>query len=669
MRVRFVGSVLTGAALLVALLVTLLVGPVATAASAAEPGPTPTSGAPAGMVEAATIAGEATDGYAALAQARRPGQPPPSPTPPPTAPVAPNPDTPAPAPAPGGGAGAESSWLGDLVDSAVTGLFRTVVNAALNPLLDLIGGTLLHTPTPADLPPVADLWNGTWLIAMSLFGLLVMAAGVLVMGYETVQTHTTIREVAPRLVLAFIVASQSLWLIGQATDLANGLSAALLGPIDPATGGDRLRTAILDDQTGGLWLILMSAAVAIMLVIILVTFVIRLAIVAALTVMAPLALVCYALPVTSGAARWWWRALCAVLAVQIAQSLTMAVMLRVFLTPYGFSLFGDGAGTGWTNVLLVLAMLLIMLKIPMMALSVVQSSSGGSVTRTALRTYFAVKSLGMLRSGAAGGRPGGRRGRGGSGGGTGGGGGSGGRPGPTGGPGGPSGGGGGGGLAGRRGRRPNPGPGRDPNRRRPVAGRRTRGGGGTGPGRPRGHADPSGGAPGTTSGTGSGGHDEAPGSTRSGMPSRRRPGMVPHPSPVPSPAPARRTPGQAGPPSSRHIERGGLVLIRGGADGPAPGAAADARPLRRSTPGGEFGPGAPRARGGARIGSVPPLAPARPVRAPRVAGRLHPAPAPQSSGVAARSRTRSARPVRPLRMTRPSRSFSPGASRGSSRKR
>src|SRR5208282_3977471 len=48
---------------------------------------------------------------------------------------------------------------------------------------------------------------------------------------------------------------------------------------------------------------------------------------------APVLLALYALPQTSWAARWWWRALTAALAIQVAQGLVMTAAVQVFFSP------------------------------------------------------------------------------------------------------------------------------------------------------------------------------------------------------------------------------------------------------------------------------------------------------------------------------------------------
>ena len=106
----------------------------------------------------------------------------------------------------------------------------------------------------------------------------------------------------------------------------------------------------------------MLALVAVILALVLaVTYVLRLMAVILLTAVAPLALACYALPQTAWAARWWWRAMTAVLVIPAAQALVLTAAVKVFFT------------TAWVNtsisqyllhMLITICLLYILMRIP-----------------------------------------------------------------------------------------------------------------------------------------------------------------------------------------------------------------------------------------------------------------------------------------------------------------
>ncbi|MCT9084459.1 hypothetical protein N4G65_49235, partial [Streptomyces fulvoviolaceus] len=284
----------------------------------------------------------------------------------------------------GDGTGGISGWIAKGITSAITGFFKSVIKFALNPLLDLLSGTLLTTPSPDSLPRVGELWTNSWQIALACYGLLVAIAGVVVMSHETVQSRYSVKEIAPRIPLGFLAAALSLLVAGKAVDLANGLSrAAMGGGVNADTAGPALRDFVLNafnSDSGSIFLVLMWLVAIGVLVALLLTFVVRVALTIILIVAAPLALICHALPQTDGIARWWWKAFGGVLAIQVAQSLALITGVRVFLTPGGFGsngLFGL-KDNGLVNVLITLALMYVVFKIPFWILGSIRFGHGRS---------------------------------------------------------------------------------------------------------------------------------------------------------------------------------------------------------------------------------------------------------------------------------------------------
>ncbi|WP_328869605.1 hypothetical protein OHT76_05495 [Streptomyces sp. NBC_00287] len=302
-----------------------------------------------------------------------------------------------------GGPGGVAGWIAKGVTAAITGFFKSVINFALNPLLDLISGTVLTTPSPASLPRVGELWANSWEIALAGYGLLVALGGIVVMSHETVQTRYSIKEIAPRIPVAFLAAALSLFITSKAVDLANALSHAVMGGgVNASTAGPALRDFVLSSfssASGNLFAVLMWLVVIVVLVALLLTYVVRVALTILLIVAAPLALVCHALPQTDGVARWWWKAFGGVLAIQIAQSLALITGVRVFLTPGGFGpngLFGL-TENGLVSVLITLALLYVVFKIPFWVLGSIRFSHGRSFVGSVVRGYVMYKTFGLLR--------------------------------------------------------------------------------------------------------------------------------------------------------------------------------------------------------------------------------------------------------------------------------
>ncbi len=315
-----------------------------------------------------------------------PASPSPSPAPPPS---------PSPQPAPAAGTG--GCGLLDVtcyVASAITSWFAGLVRSAVNPLLALIGQSALSTPQPGAIPAVHTMWATSLAVADACYVLLVLAGGIVVMGHESVQTSYSVKEIAPRIVLGFLGANLSMGVISQAITIANGLSAALAGHgVSPASAARSLLATLANAAADhGVFLVLLALAGVILALVLAVVYVMRLMAVVLLAAAAPLCLACYALPQTAWAARWWWRALTAALAIQVVQGLVLTAAVQVFFSP-GWLPWHPVSYLG--QVLITLCLLYVLMRIPFWIARPVLSPFGHSPARRAAR--FAVTAAVLSR--------------------------------------------------------------------------------------------------------------------------------------------------------------------------------------------------------------------------------------------------------------------------------
>ncbi|MFF4772531.1 hypothetical protein ACFY05_06700 [Microtetraspora fusca] len=268
-------------------------------------------------------------------------------------------------PAPPTTSGGIGFGLGGWISNQINSWFADLVTSAIRPLLNVLAVTLLHTPSVEGQARIQDLWQAVAILANGAFVVLMVVAGMLVMGHETVQTRYALKEIAPRLVVAFLAANFSFFLASQAIELANGVSAALLGQgFDARRAANVIRVMIVPPGHSQIFYILLALVSVILLVLLLVTFVFRVAMTTLLVIAGPLALACLALPQTGGLARLWWRGFSGLLIIQVAQSLTLVTAVRIFFNQDGreaVGLFGTGP---LYNLLLVLCLLLILVRIP-----------------------------------------------------------------------------------------------------------------------------------------------------------------------------------------------------------------------------------------------------------------------------------------------------------------
>jgi hypothetical protein len=276
------------------------------------------------------------------------------------------------------------------IADAINGWFRDLVASSLGPLLDMVARTILATPDlTAAQSRARELWRVSAGIANTAFVLLVTVGGVLVMTHETLQTSYGVKEIAPRLVVAFGAANLSLLLAGQAIPVANALARALLGPgVDPGHVQATLRTLALAplDTSSGL-LILVALVIAIMALALVATYVIRVALLIVLVAGAPLALACHALPKAEGLAYLWWRAFAGCFGVQLGQALVLAMAVRVFFEADRANVLGLAGSAHLVDLIVVGCLLWMLLRIPVWVSRLVFGQRGSTLVRLA-KSYF-----------------------------------------------------------------------------------------------------------------------------------------------------------------------------------------------------------------------------------------------------------------------------------------
>ncbi|MFF4779002.1 hypothetical protein ACFY05_39880 [Microtetraspora fusca] len=317
---------------------------------------------------------------------------------------------PSPTPAGKGAGKGECGWMdvGCKVSKAVNGWFTDLVKDAINPAFAMVGRTLLSSPPPSLLSRVRELTGQVMLVSNALLVLFVLAGGIIVMAYGSAQTSTTVKEVAPRLVLATILSNGSLTVCEYAVQLANGLAGSLVGEsVDAQRAGDLLAgkvAAILTDpMNAALYLVLLAGGSVLMGLILAFIAIIRITLLLFLIICAPLALLCHALPQTEGIARLWWRGFTGVLLMQVLQALVLLLAFKVHLTdshdlfaPAASAAGRSSAAGGALDVLILIGLLYVLIKIPgWVARSIWQQAKPQLLMRM-VKAVVVYKTLGAL---------------------------------------------------------------------------------------------------------------------------------------------------------------------------------------------------------------------------------------------------------------------------------
>jgi hypothetical protein len=290
------------------------------------------------------------------------------------------------------------------VAAGINSVFRGLVQAALSPILDLLAATTLSTPTIDAIPGIGDLWHNSFGIVLAAYGLLILIGGIVVMSHESLQTRYSIKEIGPRIPVAFLASTLSLFFIDKLIRLANAFSTAILGAdLNPPSLGDTLNQATAGALTGGLFLILTALVLVVVGIGLLIVYVIRVMITVVLIISGPLFLMFHALPHTDALAQWWWKATTAVLAIQVAQSLVLIVAVKTLLSGgiYLFTSFG-----AFGSMIGAIGLFIVLFKIPFWLFAAIRVGSGRSLIGGLARAYVAAKTFGMIagRSGGGGGR-------------------------------------------------------------------------------------------------------------------------------------------------------------------------------------------------------------------------------------------------------------------------
>jgi len=284
--------------------------------------------------------------------------------------------------------------------AGLNSVFSDLVQAALSPILELLAATALSTPTLDQLPGIGELWQNSFGIVVAVYGLLILIGGIVVMSHESLQTRYSIKEIGPRIPVAFLASTLSLFFVDKLIHLANAFSTAILGDINPPSLDSTLNEATTGVLTGGLFLILTALVLVVVGVGLLIVYVIRVMITVVLIISGPLFLMFHALPHTDPLARWWWKATTTVLAIQIGQSMVLIVAVRTLLSG-GVHLFTSFGSFG--TMIGAIGLFIVLFKLPFWMFAAVKVGSGRSLIGGLARAYVAAKTFGMItgKSGAA----------------------------------------------------------------------------------------------------------------------------------------------------------------------------------------------------------------------------------------------------------------------------
>jgi hypothetical protein len=305
--------------------------------------------------------------------------------------------------------------VGQAIDSWFTGLAKL----AIPPVMDFFGKTMLTTPE-LDSPAMShaqSLWSASQAIANTCFVILVVVGGILLMAGQAIAPGTATKDIAMRLLLAFLAANCSKLVIEQAITFANGLAQAFIhygaANADPHGAAQVMKGWLIGNiATVGMLSGLVTLVAVVLALMVASGYIMRVTVTMLLVIAAPLALICHALPQTDGLARLWWRATTGMLAIQVAQSIVFATAVVILTAKDGDAvpLIGIPGQKGIVDLLLVVCLLYILARVPSwVSKAVWRGALGRNPIGSAARFLFSVLVLrrvsGALTGSGNGGRP------------------------------------------------------------------------------------------------------------------------------------------------------------------------------------------------------------------------------------------------------------------------
>lgn len=276
----------------------------------------------------------------------------------------------------------ESVGIGDVVNEAIKGFVKGVVDSIGKPIVDALKQFTTATPLMAQNGAVFNLWmvivaiaDVLFLLVIGLIGFRIMSASVI--GFEDVD----IRSLIPQIILAFIIANLSIFAIDAIITVSNAMIQALLIGMSNDIIWTALGGLIATAATVNIGVLLFIAIAIILAVMLLIYYLKRLIILYIGAVLSPLIVLLWLLPsfrdFAISSAKMYITTVF-VLFVQV-----VVLMLAVSL----FSGLVQGEGNPFMTALLAIATLSVLLSTNRTMNQLTMMSAGGNGMRRLGNTF------------------------------------------------------------------------------------------------------------------------------------------------------------------------------------------------------------------------------------------------------------------------------------------
>jgi Type IV secretion system pilin len=270
--------------------------------------------------------------------------------------------------------------IAQAIIDAVTGFLREIITSATKPLVDGVINFLSTTPLVSQNGVIFNFWLVTLGIADSLFVLFVALLGFHVMGAETFGfDEVPLRNLLPRIGIAFLGANTSIFLIDAIIQSANAMVGTLIsrtGGLDHAWVFNAVNLpGFITGQTPLITLIFWGIF-EILIVLLILFYISRIIIIAVGTALAPFVFLIWSIPKLAPISEILAKTYLVAIYIVFVHVVIIQLASAVLADP------SQSSNNSILSVLIGVGLLITLLKTPPLLMQVVFYSAGSSAFRT-----------------------------------------------------------------------------------------------------------------------------------------------------------------------------------------------------------------------------------------------------------------------------------------------
>ena len=271
-----------------------------------------------------------------------------------------------------------SDGLTQILIDAVTAFLQNIIESATEPIVNGTIGFLTSTPSLLNNSTIMSFWlvsvgivDSLFIIAVALIGLQVMSATSF--GFEDVD----IRQVLPRVGLAFIAANVSLFLADYAIVACNALVSAVLnstGGLNHAWVVNAIKPESLSNGTAPLIVLVFLILFLIVSIVLLLMYISRLIIISLGAVLSPFVFLFLVLPKTSDMAE-------AAIRSYLVTVFTVFVHVVIIQLSASFLTLPENSNNSLISIAVAIGLFFVLIKVPSLMMQLVMHTSNNGMVK------------------------------------------------------------------------------------------------------------------------------------------------------------------------------------------------------------------------------------------------------------------------------------------------